>query len=246
MKSLISALALAFSANAFAYAPMPSSVSKVFSYSCEKRFFEGEGVYPDRVSCVPYQHLGFYGMKFSYHLFQTDRGASNFQQQGRSSYFPGSVCGLPQLDRYTCEASPRAEFGLSELPEGIYQARVNMIANPEGQGGTFGYAALPDRVTGECPDGLQLSSVFAARITNEYRFPLPTNIPLEGGADDYKIMPVYQGETTREITSTPARTGCDGRGYCRWPDGRAQVSFVTRYVPVGNRFCVIPVNRLVN
>ena len=59
---------------------------------------EGEGVQPNMISCVPYQHLGFYLVNNTFYLYQNST-QDNFFRQGRSSYFPGNICGMPQLDR---------------------------------------------------------------------------------------------------------------------------------------------------
>jgi hypothetical protein len=243
MKFLFAAALALASLNAQAFVTMPRSVTKVFEYSCQKRFFEGEGVQQNGISCVPYQHLGFYLANYSYYLFESS-ARNNFQNQGRTSFFPGSICGLPQLDRYNCESSPHIAFGLSEFPEGPFVARVQMTASPEGQVEPYGYVALPDRNTGECEPGLEKSFVHVARFGG-FRAPLPTNFPINSdGSDNYVIRPDRSMGLPFELTRVPTYSPCDARGYCRWPDGRSEVVASAYLTPVGNAFCVIPANRL--
>ncbi|MGZ3694753.1 MAG: hypothetical protein ACXWQO_11260 [Bdellovibrionota bacterium] len=239
----IVAMTLVSASTAFAYAPLPSSVTKVFEYSCQKRFFEGEGVRPEGIQCVGFQHLGFYQASYTYYLYES-ASRNNFQWQGRTAVYPGNICGMPQVDRYTCEASPHIAFALSEFPEGPYVARVQMTASPEGQVEAYGYVAVPDRYTGECEQGLVKAYVNVAEL-GPMRFPLPTNFPIDGSSNNYAIRMEGTASLPYELTRIPASTPCDGRGFCRWPDGHPYTAASNYYRPVGNAFCVIPTNRLV-
>lgn len=242
MKNLFLAFALALSSIGTAQAHLPSSVTKIYEYSCQKRFLEGEGVGPQMLSCVPYQHLGFYLVNQTFYLYQNSNG-SNFGSQGRVALYNGDICGIGQLDSYTCEANPHLAFGVSEFNEGPFVAKMHLTASPQGFSGPVGFVALPDRVTGACPEGLEKSFVYGAKFgLIQTRF--PTNLPRADFLDNYTIRPAQENTEMYDLTRIPALTPCASTGFCRWPDGRPYTAASTSYVPESGAFCVIPVDRL--
>lgn len=236
-KSVLASLLVLFAASGANAAPaLPRVISEIFSYDCKFRFFEGEGVNSDRVSCPAGQHLGLYEADYKFYLYRHKDG-SNFAQRGTSAPFPAPVCGL-QLEKHVCErGEPRMEFGLSAYNEGVFNIAISLVPAPHLGGFISGYAAMLDP-RGNCPDGL-------VKIRPYYAYPpsmldpLPSNFINANGNLNSVVIATERPESF-EVTRTPAETPCDARGRCRFPDGETHVASASPYVGASPVVCAVP------
>jgi hypothetical protein len=142
------------------------SVNNIYRYSCEKTFFEGEGVTSDKINCLPGQHLGTIQTEYYYNLFSNPQAGFNAQPFGNVNY-PG-VCGRPEgeFQRISCDDKPELRFGLVSRYSTAFGVHVKMYRAPE-QDSTnqpllseYGFAAPSHE--GVCPIGLVPAFVHVA------------------------------------------------------------------------------------
>lgn len=240
MKKLL--LLLALSAPAYAHDPLlPRSISSVYEYSCQTRYLEGEGMQKNAFTCPAFQHLGFYLVSHTFYLFQNAH-RDNFQFQGQSANY-ANICGMADLDRYTCDQNPTIAFGLSEFAEGNFNVGVQLTAGPQGPTQRYGYAAQPDPFSGECEEGLMKVQAYRASPMNFHQ-PLPNNLPMRPALDSMQIAATGFAPEPFEVTRVPGLTPCNGMGYCGWPDGAPYAAAVAPYQPLEPSVCVIAPGRL--
>lgn len=131
-------------------------VRKIFRYSCNRTFFEGEGVTPNNITCILTGHqLGIITAAYDFYLFQ-DATLSNFDQKGGDTAFDTAICGYTASLKIACQAStPSLRYGLFAEQADPFNVAVTMTSKPEGAaaGVIYGFAALPDSA-GNCPTGL--------------------------------------------------------------------------------------------
>lgn len=148
----------------------PSGVNKVYKYSCERTFFEGEGVTNNSLSCLPGQRLGLITASYDYYLFSNEFGEGNLSKKFAASFFP-SLCERPasEITRNNCTAStPDPRFGLYQRAAGPFQIRIQLTSAPEATQAnpeltkTYGFAASPDSA-GKCGPGLAAAHPYDAK-----------------------------------------------------------------------------------
>lgn len=240
--SLIICGFLFFSASeALATPTLPTMVSEVHSYDCKFRFFEGEGVNSDSITCPSGQHLGLYEANYKFYLYQ-NRNSSNFSLRGTSELFSSPVCGL-RLERFICDPSQetKVEFGLSARSEGIFTVAVSLVPAPHLGGHTTGFAAMLGS-RGECPDGL-------VKIRPYYAYPasmldpLPSTFINRNGSLN-SIQVASEKPEPFAVTRTPALTPCDARGRCQLPNGESYVASNAAYLGASPIVCAIPASAI--
>ncbi|MGZ3692632.1 MAG: hypothetical protein ACXWQO_00060 [Bdellovibrionota bacterium] len=132
----------------------PNYANRVYKYSCQRTFFEGEGASPYVLSCNQGQRLGIITARYSYYLYD-NQFAGNRGSKFTSSNF-GSICGRPEgeFTRYSCNGAPEIRFGLYDSPAGPFKVRVYMTKAPQGQdlSAPYGFAAMVDN-SGNCAPG---------------------------------------------------------------------------------------------
>ncbi|MGZ3692633.1 MAG: hypothetical protein ACXWQO_00065 [Bdellovibrionota bacterium] len=180
-----------------------NKVNHIFKYSCERTFFEGEGVNQEcsgsSSSCISCptqvsQRLGIISTKYDYYLFDNKAGDGNKGQKFAASYWP-SICARPDAEfaRANCSASiPDLRYGLYAEAGGLFNAKILMTRAPEQAPGSadlsadYGYAATPDR-RGRCAPGFELAHAWTAEPKSIAAKSLngknpPSNFLNEGGA----------------------------------------------------------------
>jgi hypothetical protein len=137
-----------------------NKVRGVFRYSCERTFFEGEGVTRDSIACIPGQHLGL--IKASYN-FYTYRSHFDGNFPAGDVAFPDPICGRNSLLQYQCTGNtPELRYGLYKEPVAPFVVAVSMTRAPVGENltGLYGYGVVPDN--GVCPPGLEAARPWVA------------------------------------------------------------------------------------
>lgn len=223
--------------------------NRIYKYSCQRTFFEGEGVSPNAVSCVSGQRLGLISANYSFYLFDNQYDG-NRGEKFTSSYFPG-ICGRPEAEfaRFSCQSSvPDIRFGLYDRPAGIFHVKVYLSKAPEGTNLTrsYGFAAYPD-AHGDCAPGLQRARAYVARpasITegsiNGYN-PPSNFLNLGDGSLNDLVVDVAQPANFQVIRSPNTVRCADMTGSCAGAQfgGMETVQNVT-YEPMMPNVCVIP------
>jgi hypothetical protein len=220
---------------------LPSVISEVHSYDCKFRFFEGEGVNSDSITCLSGQHLGLYEANYKFYLYQHKNG-SNFSLRGTSQQFSSPVCGL-RIERFICDQAQetKIEFGLSARSEGIFNVAVSLVPAPHLGGHITGFAAMLGS-RGECPDGL-------VKIRPYYAYPasmldpLPSNFINRNGSLN-SIQVATEKPEAFSLIRTPAVTPCDARGRCQLPDGEPHVASSATYVGASPIVCAVPASAI--
>lgn len=143
-----------------------AKVNKIYRYSCQRTFFEGEGVSSQCsggstscINCLPAvaQKLGVIMATYEYYLFENKEGVGNRSKKFVSSFWPG-ICARPDAEfaRAQCATStPTVRYGLYGTRSSPFTISVTMTSAPEGseKEQVYGFAATPDSA-GNCPTGL--------------------------------------------------------------------------------------------
>lgn len=239
MKKILLSLLLMTNGVVLAKAELPEHISKVYSYQCTKRFFEGEGVYPNHLACVANQNLGFYTANYTYYLYHNDRG-NNFQQRGGTAYYGNNVCGMGAVDRYNCTVgNPTLQFGLSAVRTEKFSVGIQLNPNPEAGAVFMGWAAKT--VDGECEQGLVKIRPYVVSPPTITQ-PLPTNfINNNKRLDSFVVSTDDHLLDAFTVTRIPSAVPCDARGYCSWPSGESSTALELPYeFAKGPQLCVVP------
>lgn len=216
---------------------LPEQINAIYSYQCEATFFEGEGVRPDMLSCVPYQRLGLITAKYTHYLYANDDG-NNFGMRMQTENYPYSLCGR-QFTRTSCESSSEAAFGLSQYAEGEFQTPISLTASRVSGLMPYGYAAVPD-ADGECAPGLEKRWAYKASpqsVTN----PLPSSFWNDGQLDNWEVRARNGHSPAFDIFREASTSPCDAGGNCWYATfGGRQLIQSTPYTKVSQPICVIP------
>ena len=162
-------------------------VRGVFRYSCERTFFEGEGVSASQISCVPHQHLGVISARYHFYTYRSGEDAIF---PGGDAAFPAPICGRSNFLRLQCTGNPpELRFGLYKENVGPFAVGMQMTRAPECEDLTrnYGYAALPDS-SGLCPLGLVKARPWVARPVT--MSDLPSNFVNEAGSLNDTVVEV--------------------------------------------------------
>ena len=226
-------------------APDPSEINKIYSYSCRKTFFEGEGVSRGQVACPANQHLT--ALFADYTFFLNRVGArDNFLDRETDKH--GLVCNayMPLL---RCDEEPVLNFGLSAKQEGQFLAAVYLNYRV-GQASLQGYAALAD-ADGKCPVSLLPAQPLVAHI-EAVSTPYPNNFQNRSSNLDDFMFAVADGPKNFSIFRQTSSRTCNGSssdqsnptGACSVPDGPLIEWMYMHYQPRQPKLCVIPKERL--
>jgi len=252
MQTLIHFL-LFFAVNAFASPAtstgieIPTKVNKIYSYQCQLRFFEGEGVSQHEVSCPAHQRLGFLTANYSYQLFANDQ-ENNFAKKARELRYPESVCGLNNVPRASCESGQRLNFGLAterskEFPLGVMLQAAPNDSSWGPDTSLYGFAALPGR-DGQCPAPLVEARNFLAQPASVID-PLPSNfINSNNHLSNRVLATVDAWPKNFEVWRHSADRGCNETGHCPWPTGGAEMQQSVPYATLHQKICVIPTTQI--
>lgn len=204
-------------------------VRRIYEYSCDRTFFEGEGVTPHSITCPAYQRLGVISSKYHFYLYQSDSD-TNFPAFTTSSFNHG-ICNRTDFLRLYCENSvPEKKFGLYRQSVAPFFVAVTLTKAPEGENITsnYGYAALLN-ADGSCPEGLVPIRAFRADPESIFM-----NDPSLGGDNppssfvntnaylsDVRVgermleaQPVYRQKNKERCEGNPPRLG-ENAGSCR-------------------------------
>jgi hypothetical protein len=131
-----------------------SFVRGVYRYGCTRTFFEGEGASSHSLDCPAGQRLGLITAKYSFYLYNSQRGG-NMSEKGGDTAYENPLCERSFLKLTCSDNYPDLRWGLYAQRTGPFQVGITMTANPEGENAVqaYGFAALPDE-TGNCPTGL--------------------------------------------------------------------------------------------
>lgn len=130
-----------------------TKVRGIFKYSCNRTFFEGEGVAASQITCAPGQHLGVIGAKYNFYVF---RSGEDRNDPGGDSAFPADICQRNSFLKIQCTGNtPDLRYGFYKDSAEPFVVGISMTRAPEGENLTanYGFAALPDSA-GNCPTGL--------------------------------------------------------------------------------------------
>lgn len=140
-----------------------ASVRKIYRYSCNRTFFEGEGVTTTSIACLHAtsnpavaggQKLGLISATYNFYLYQSTND-NNFADKGGDTPFDTAICGYNSALKISCSSStPTVRYGLYASQAAPFTVAVSMSAKPDTNAATqYGFAALPDSA-GNCPTGL--------------------------------------------------------------------------------------------
>lgn len=224
-----------------AHPNFPAQLARIYSYQCEARFLEGEGVSPHQVSCVAGQRLGQIRANYTHYLGSSAYG-DNFHQRGADESY-GPVCNR-EMHRVICsKGNPQPAFGLSARQEGPFQVSIRLGANRHEQF-LAGFAA-PMGPDGSCPPGLVAAWIHRASPAS-VQYPLPSNFwNSNGGLDNWQVRG-YGSELPAFTVKRLANTyPCDHNGDCSGAAfGPAEVIQEVPYSSTGIGACVVPVTAL--
>lgn len=129
-----------------------SKVRGIYSYSCTRTFFEGEGVSASQIQCVASQKLG---VLYADYNFYTYKSPLDFNSQGGDTAFPSDICGRLEFTKIKCAGRTLdLRYGFYKEQVAPFTVAVTMTRAPEDTSSSiYGYAALPD-TAGNCPMGL--------------------------------------------------------------------------------------------
>jgi hypothetical protein len=219
-------------------------VRSIFRYTCDRTFFEGEGVSPGQITCVGGQHLGVIGARYAFYTFRS-RYDGNFP--GGDVAFPSDICKRNDFLSVRCAGSaPELRYGFYDSAQGPFAVAVHMTRAPSGDDreATYGYAALPD-ASGECPLGLVKARPWQAQPASITQGSLDGSNPPSNFANSNNSLNDTRIETAPPanflVTREPSLTPCAASGDCTNATfhGFATVQSVA-YTPLTPVICVIP------
>jgi hypothetical protein len=226
-----------------------SLVRKVFRYSCERTFFEGEGVSPAAITCVlGGQRLGLITAKYDFYLYLSNLD-NNFQERSGDSSFENSICGYAASLKTSCASpSQQAEYGLFREQMDPFVVSVHLSSNPDGGFGLFGFAALPD-ASGDCPVGLVKAAPFTAYPQSmPIGRGLPSDFINKNNLNNTRLSITQEGlSSSFQVFSQANKTPCEfSTGDCtNVTFASARVAQDVPYMRQSPTVCVIPRSLLV-
>jgi len=226
-----------------------TKVRGIFNYKCNRTFFEGEGVNPSQVTCVPGQKLGVLGASYDFYTFRSGEDSNN---GGGDTAFPDDICKRNNFLKIQCNGT-----GTQALKYGFYKdsvepfvVGVTMTRAPEGENlsAIYGYAALPDSA-GNCPTGLikvrpwvaQPASIVADSLGDSNP---PSSFVNADNKLNNTVVEAVQPTTNFIVTRQKNQTACSGvDGSCVSATfaGSSQAQSVA-YVGLTPVLCAIPTN----
>ncbi|RZA08579.1 MAG: hypothetical protein EOP11_04420 [Proteobacteria bacterium] len=209
-------------------------VRGVYRYSCNRYFFEGEGVFVDAKGdsnnpCLANQRLGIITAPYNYYLYDSKTATNEQPVSIMAEKYTGSVTSVcnRQLAEIACPTSATLRYGLFGERAGAFQVGIGLTTKPkptnesdskELTAQTMGFAALPDSA-GNCPTGLIKIQPYLAQPQSIIAKGLPggTNPPstfinrggITGGVLDEKVVE----ETTPQpllVSRQPNAVPCNG------------------------------------
>ncbi|MGZ3705267.1 MAG: hypothetical protein ACXWP1_04730, partial [Bdellovibrionota bacterium] len=130
-----------------------TNVRGIFGYSCNRTFFEGEGVSAANISCVAGQHLGVISATYNFYTFKSGVDSN---LPGSDAAFPADICKRNNFLKIQCTGNtPVLHYGFYLSSADPFVVGITMTRAPVGDNltATYGFAALPDS-SGNCPTGL--------------------------------------------------------------------------------------------
>lgn len=198
-------------------------VRKIFRYSCNRTFFEGEGVTPNTITCAFNQKLGLITASYDFYLFASALDG-NLADKGGDTAFDTAICGYTAALKISCPTTPTLRYGLYAEQIEPFTVAVTMTSKPEGAaaGVIYGFAALPDSA-GNCPTGLvkvrqhvaQPSSLIQGAPTGDCTVnQLSSSFVNNNSLNNTVVEEPSQVTSNFTITRQPNATACDGTGDC--------------------------------
>ena len=202
-----------------------SSLSKtkvrgIFRYSCNRTFFEGEGVAAAQITCSPGQHLGVIGASYNFYVY---RSGEDRNESGGDSAFPADICQRNSFLKIQCTGNtPDLRYGFYKDSVEPFVVGISMTRAPEGENlsANYGFAALPDSA-GNCPTGLIKVRPWVAQPASI--IPTGPDCPADGCPSSFINTNNALNNTVVEqtqpanfvVTRSPNATPCDsGSGSC--------------------------------
>lgn len=231
-----------------------SKVRNVFEYSCDRTFFEGEGVTQQSISCPAGQRLGVLSSKYYFYLYNSYED-NNFPGFSYAT-FDGSICDRTDFLKWSCSGSPQLKFGLYRESVSPFVVRVTLTKAPEGENVTsnYGYAALPN-ADGSCPEGLV--SIRAFRADPESIFmndpslggnnPPSSFINANGHLSDTRVgqsmleaQPVFRQKNANRCEGNPPPPGMNVGSCLNASFGQPELVRSAIYKPLAPMVCALP------
>ena len=221
-----------------------TKVRGIFRYSCERTFFEGEGVDANQITCVAGQHLGVINAKYSFYTF---RSGEDSNLPGCDSAFASAICKRNSFLKYQCAGNaPDLRYGFYKDSAPPFVVGVSLTRAPEGDNltGSYGYAALPDE-NGRCPLGLVKGRPWMAQPESILQGSLDGSNPPSSFINTNNSLANTVVETTEpepfQVTRQPSLLPCDGTGDCASATfNGVSTAEMVRYSALTPVVCVIP------
>jgi hypothetical protein len=222
------------------------SVRGIFRYSCERTFFEGEGVAPEQVTCMAGQHLSLITARYNFYLYES-LVDSNMTYKGGDVPYVNSVCGINSVLETLCtDNSPELRYGFTSIYSMPFNVEVSMTPAPSGSNSaamSYGYVATPDSA-GVCPIGLVPARPWIAAaptlIPGNHGINFPTNFQNQSGTLSDTMVETSQ-PANFVVKHLAGNEPCDVSGNCEMLSfGSATTAESANYVPNTPIVCVIP------
>lgn len=222
-------------------------IRKIFSYSCDRTFFEGEGVRANYIACLNNQKLGVISAKYNYYLFSSQR-ENNLAEKTLDIAYDTAICGNNNFLKISCSASPLdLRYGLYEESSGPFNVQIAYTAKPEGTTSvhTTGFAALPDS-NGACPIGLVKTQPWLAEPKSQMprSIPgqsLPTNFINHGALNNTLVDLSDSAPAPMLVLKASNKKPCSESGDCSNIDfKRPKIAQKAEYSALTPTICVIP------
>ena len=192
-----------------------TKVRGIFKYSCNRTFFEGEGVAASQITCAPGQHLGVIGATYNFYVF---RSGEDRNETGGDSAFPADICQRNSFLKIQCTGNtPDLRYAFYKDAVEPFVVGISMTRAPEGENlsANYGFAALPDSA-GNCPTGLIKVRPWVAQPASI--IPTGPNCPADGCPSSFINTNNTLNNTVVEqtqpanfvVTRQPNQTPCDG------------------------------------
>ena len=228
-----------------------TNVRGIFNYTCNRTFFEGEGVSSGQITCVAGQHLGVINATYNFYTFKSGVDSN---VPGGDSAFPADICKRNSFLKIQCTGNtPNLRYGFYISRADPFVVGIQMTRAPEAAPGDtapltaiYGYAALPDSA-GNCPTGLIKVRPWLAQPASI--IPTGPSCPAQGCPSSFINTGNSLNNTVVEqvqppnfiVNRSPNATPCDSAGDCTLATfaGTMQAESVA-YVSLTPVVCAIP------
>jgi hypothetical protein len=200
-----------------------TQVRGIFSYSCSRTFFEGQGVSASAISCVANQNLGVISASYNFYTYKSGVDSNT---SGGDIPFTADICKRTNFLKIQCTGTlPVLHYGFYRTSASPFVVGITMTRAPEAGTGdtqpltdTYGYAALPDSA-GNCPIGLikvrpwiaQPASIVPASGTCPTNG-CPTSFINTGNLNNTVVEAAQPANFV--VTRQPNQTACSATGDC--------------------------------